>query len=167
MPATPPDWLQAGAVGRPHGLDGSFHVTRPRPELLELEMEVSVAGAARRIVRRAGTPVRPIIRLEGCEDRTAAEALHGERLLAARDVAPALPEGEWWAEELEGCSVHDGAARVGTVARMLVLPSCEVLEVERPGLEPLLVPMVRDAVREVDVAARRIDIDMRFLGEEA
>ena len=29
----------------------------------------------------------------------------------------------------------------------------------------LLVPMVRDAVREIDVAARRIDVDLDFLGE--
>ena len=29
----------------------------------------------------------------------------------------------------------------------------------------LLVPMVRDAVRSVDVGARRIDVDLAFLGE--
>ena len=28
-------WLYAGRVGRPHGLDGSFHVTRPNVQLLE------------------------------------------------------------------------------------------------------------------------------------
>ena len=28
------EWLVAGVVGRPHGLDGSFHVARPRPQLL-------------------------------------------------------------------------------------------------------------------------------------
>jgi 16S rRNA processing protein RimM len=50
------------------------------------------------------------------------------------------------------------------VVRLLGLPSCEVLEVERSG-GPLLVPLVSDAVRSVDVAARRIDVDLRFLGE--
>ena len=49
---------------------------------------------------------------------------------------------------------------------MLPLPSCEALEValRRTGGE-LLVPMVRDAIRSVDVAARRIDVDLAFLGE--
>jgi ribosomal 30S subunit maturation factor RimM len=28
------------------------------------------------------------------------------------------------------------------------------------------VPLVRDAVRSVDVGARRIEVDLRFLGEE-
>ena len=167
MPSKLSDWFDAGAVGRPHGLDGSFYVTLPRPELLERDMEVTLAGTARRIVRRAGTPARPIVRLEGCDDRDTAEALRGEHLLVPRDRAPALPDGEWWPEELAGCEVHDGGRRVGTVLRMLALPSCEVLEVEREAGETLLVPMVRDAVRDVDVAAQRIDVDLRFLGEDA
>ena len=49
---------------------------------------------------------------------------------------------------------------------MLELPSCEVLEVERPdGAGDLLVPLVTDAVREVDIERRVIDIDLEFLGE--
>jgi 16S rRNA processing protein RimM len=48
---------------------------------------------------------------------------------------------------------------------MVALPSCEALEVERPGAAELLVPLVRDAVRSVDVAAGVIDVDLGFLGE--
>jgi 16S rRNA processing protein RimM len=76
-----------------------------------------------------------------------------------------LEEGEYWAHELEGCAVWDGGRRLGEVRRMLPLPSCEVLEVERDCGGELLVPMVRDAIRSVDVAARRIDVDLAFLGE--
>jgi 16S rRNA processing protein RimM len=161
-----PGWLPVGTVGSPHGLDGSFHVTRPRAELLPLGASVLVAGAERRIVRRAGTDSRPIVRLEGCDDRTAAELLRGEELRVAQDQAPELEPDEWWAEELEGCSVHDGGRSVGTVTRLLALPSCEVLEVSRgDGQRELLVPLVRDAVRSVDVARKEIEIDLRFLGE--
>ncbi len=59
----------------------------------------------------------------------------------------------------------DGAAPVGVVRRMVGLPSCEALEVQRAGGVELLVPLVREAVRSVDVAARRIDVDLAFLGE--
>jgi 16S rRNA processing protein RimM len=48
---------------------------------------------------------------------------------------------------------------------MLPLPSCEALEVAREGAPDLLVPMVRDAIRSVDVRARRIDVNLSFLGE--
>ncbi|HEU0316014.1 MAG TPA: hypothetical protein VFR49_01725, partial [Solirubrobacteraceae bacterium] len=75
------DGLRAGRVGRPHGLDGSFYVTRPRPALLELGMTVTVDGRRTAIVRRAGTDARPILRVEGCETRASAEALRGVDLV--------------------------------------------------------------------------------------
>jgi 16S rRNA processing protein RimM len=158
------EWLRAGTVGRPHGLDGSFHVVQPSPGLLEVGTLVRVAERERAVERRAGTASRVIVRLEGCEDREGAEALRGAELLVPREYAPPLEEDEWWAEDLEGCAVHDGERVVGTVRRLLALPSCEVLEVERDG-EDLLVPLVSDAVRDVDLERRTIDIDLAFLGE--
>jgi 16S rRNA processing protein RimM len=55
---------------------------------------------------------------------------------------------------------------VGVVRQLLELPSCEVLEVQRPEGGDLLVPLVSDAVREVDLERRAIDVDLHFLGEE-
>jgi len=162
-----PAQLSAGRVGRPHGLDGSFYVTRPLPRLLVLGASVSVGGRTRAIDRRAGTDARPIVRLEGLAAREDAVELRGAELLVEAAEAPALAEGEWWAHELEGCEVYDGERRLGEVVGLLELPSCEALEVRREGArEPLLVPMVKDAVRRVDVAARRIEVDRGFLGLE-
>jgi 16S rRNA processing protein RimM len=157
--------VEAGRVGRPHGLDGSFHVTRPDARLLPLGGTVTVAGAPVKIERRAGTEERPILRLEGHAGREAAEALRGEPLWVARADLPALEPGEYWAHELEGCAVVDGDVEIGVVRRMVPLPSCEALEVSRPAGGDLLVPLVRDAVRSIDVAARRIDVDLAFLGD--
>jgi len=160
--------LEAGRVGRAHGLDGSFYVTTPRPRLLVLGTSVTVAGRRTAIVRRAGTEQRPIVRLEGVEDRAAADALRGTVMRVEELEAPPLGEGEWWAHELEGCAVVDGDQLVGTVSRMIELPSCEALEVRRErGGAPLVVPMVKDAIRRVAVAERRIEVDMAFLGEAA
>lgn len=159
-------WLRAGVVGRPHGLDGSFHVADPVAGLLELGVEVQVGGVVRRVDRVAGHERRLILRLEGCEGRDAAERLRGREIRVARDVIPPLGEDEWWATDLEGCAVRDGSLEVGVVSRLLALPSCEVLEVTRPGGRPdLLIPLIKDAVRGVDLEQRVIDVDLRFLGE--
>jgi len=158
------DILEAGRVGRPHGLDGSFHVTRPDPRLLDGAEELLIDGRPERIDRRAGTPERPILRLAGHTGREAAEALRGAQLGVPLARAPVLEANEYWAHELEGCAVVDGARHVGEVRRLVPLPSCEALEVAREGGGELLVPMVRDAIRSVDVAARRIDVDLAFLG---
>jgi len=159
-------WLHAGRVGRPHGLDGSFHVTRPNPQLLENAQTVMIDDQEFAITRRAGTPQRLILRLAEHENRAAAEALRGKDMLVARVDAPELAPDEWWAEDLVGCTVRDGEREVGTVRRLVELPSCEMLEVERTRGGELLVPLVSDAVREVDLDRRAIDVDLRFLGEE-
>jgi 16S rRNA processing protein RimM len=158
--------LHAGRVGRPHGLDGSFHVTGANPQLLRAAEHVLVDGVERTIDRRAGYDGNVILRLAGCTSREDAEALRGHELLIAREQAPELEQDEWWAEDLEGCVVRDGARIVGNVRRLLALPSCEVLEVERiDGGDALLVPLVSDAVRQVDLDRGEIEIDLVFLGE--
>lgn len=130
-------------------------------------MTVVIAEEPRRITRRAGQANRPIIAVEGCLDRPAAQALQGQELLARREEAPDLPEDEWWVDDLEGCRVRDGERVVGKVARLLSLPSVDVLEITRGSDEPdLLVPLVDDAVRSVDVNRREIEIDLHFLGQE-
>jgi 16S rRNA processing protein RimM len=142
-------------------------VAEPNAPLLRATKTVKVGEVERDIVRLAGHDKRLILRIEGCDDRAAAEALRGHTLLVARNSAPDLGEDEWWAEDLEGLAVCDGDREVGTVTKLLALPSCEVLEVERnEGGDPLLVPLVSDAVRTVDLATKQIDIDLKFLGEE-
>lgn len=169
--------MTAGRVGRAHGLDGSFYVTGARPRLLMLGTHVTVAGPganglSAKLVRRAGTDEHPIVRLEGVEDRNAAEAVRGAELTVALAAAPSLGEEEWWASELEGCEVFDGERLLGTVTKLVELPSCEALEISLAAesladrgrsAAPLLVPMVRDAIRYVDPAQGRIDVDMSFL----
>jgi 16S rRNA processing protein RimM len=171
--------VPAGRVGRAHGLDGSFYVTGARPRLLAVGTTVRLDGHRVTVVRRAGTDEHPIVRLEEVKDRPAAEALRGRELTVELAQAPALEEGEWWAQELTGCEVVDGERHVGTVIGLMELPSCEALEVRlgasdadgqhRPAgssAGELLVPMVRDAIRYVDPKCRRIDVNMAFLGED-
>jgi 16S rRNA processing protein RimM len=120
----------------------------------------------RTITHMSGHDRGVILRVDGCEDRNDARSLGGAEILVARSHAPELGPDEWWAEDLEGCVVHDREAHVGVVRRMLSLPSCEVLEVERPGAaSALLVPLVSDAVRTVDITRGLIDVDLTFLGE--
>ena len=161
------DWLAGGRVGRPHGLDGSFHVLEPRAALLELGATVRIGDRETEIVRRAGTDDRPIVRLDGVDDARGGRVRCAASSCSCRaSAAPALEDDEWWAEDLVGCRVVDGARELGRVERLMPLPSCEALEVAA-GDETFLVPLVRDAVRSVDVAAKVIDVDVAFLGDTA
>ncbi len=142
--------VTAGAVGRSHGLDGSFHVEHPQHPL-ERGTVVTLEGDERVVERRAGTDRKPLVRLGGIGTREAVVALRGKLLL----VEATLGEGEWLAEDLVGCRVEG----LGAVVRLIDAPSCDLLELE--GGE--LVPLISDAVRAVDLEARTIEIDRRFL----
>lgn len=144
----------AGRVGRPHGLDGSFHVREARHPLAEGTVVV-VDGARHRVERRAGTDATPLVKLDGVPDRESAAALTGSSLEVADDHPP-LDEGEWLAADLVGCEV----AGLGTVQRVITGPSCDVLELD----DGTLVPLVTDAVTAIDAGARRIEVDRHFLG---
>jgi 16S rRNA processing protein RimM len=157
--------ISAGRVGRPHGLDGGFYVTGARSRLLAVGVSVLVGDRRLTIERRGGTDERPILRLAGIEDRDAVTALRGLEIEVSVEQAPTLGRGEWWAHQLEGCLVADGEHEIGTVARLIELPSCEALEVRREQGEALLVPMVKDAIRSVDVETKRIEVDLAFLGQ--
>jgi 16S rRNA processing protein RimM len=132
-------------------------VTGVEPSLL-LD-RVTVAGVERAVVRRAGTEANPILRLDGIETREAVEALRGEPLLVDRVEAPPLEPDEYYAEDLVGCAVVDGERAVGEVARVIAYPSCEALVVG-----DLLIPLIDDAVRTIDLDARVIDVSLEFLG---
>ncbi len=163
------DWLEAGRIGRPHGLDGSFYVTQPRPALLTCGALVRVGEHESEVVRRAGTDERPILRLVIAASREAVEGLRGQALRVPRSAAAPLDEEEWYAADLVGCEVVDVQAgvTVGRVRELIGLPSCEALAVPRQAGPELLVPLVKDCVRSVDIASSRIDIDLAFLGEPA
>jgi 16S rRNA processing protein RimM len=140
--------VTAGRVGKPHGLDGSFYVERPRHPLPE-GLAVTVLDRSHRISRRAGTDDRPLIQLSGVEDP---RRLRGEIML----VEDELEEGEWLADDLVGLEV----AGMGRVARLIDAPSCTVLELD----DGTLVPLVSDAIARIDVDAGEIRVNRDFLG---
>jgi 16S rRNA processing protein RimM len=152
--------LPVGRVGRPHGLDGSFHVQDAREGAWSVGLKIQVGELPAVVVGLKGTAADPLVRLDVTPDREAADALRGRRLVVPDVETPALGDDEYAAEDLEGCVVADGDRELGTVRRLVVLPSVEALELD----DGRLVPLVRDCVRSVDVAAKRIDIDEGFLG---
>lgn len=101
-----------------------------------------------------------IARIDGVDDRNAAEALKGARLFVERDRLPKARRGEVYIADLIGLPAIDLAgAAVGHVSRVLNYGAGDVLEIERPGRDALLLPFSDRMVPEVDVAAGRVVVD--------
>jgi 16S rRNA processing protein RimM len=143
--------VTAGRVGRAHGRDGSFYV-QDADHPLTAGTTVLVGARPHTVERRAGGDDRPLIRLSGVGDRGALEPLRGELLLVEEELAA----GEWLAGDLIGCEVPG----LGRVERVLDGPSCDLLELE----DGTLVPLVSDAIANIDPDAGRIEVRLDFLG---
>jgi 16S rRNA processing protein RimM len=154
------DEVRIGRVGRLHGKEGAFVVLDPteRLTLLDPGRTVTIGEREMTVAWRRGTAERPLVKLEGADGRD----LRGEAITVPRAALGALPEGEFLVDDLVGCDVFDGPRRLGRVRDVLLLPSVDVLEVEADE-QPLLVPLVADAVRMVDVDGSRIDVDSAFV----
>lgn len=146
-----------GVVGRPHGVRGEVAVAprtdepdrrfAPGQQLRSEDSPHTLTVASMRW--HSG---RLLVHFAGLDDRTAAEAVRGLRLVV--DVDPdERPEepGEFYDRQLVGLAVlTDDGVRVGEVVDVLHLPAQDVLEV-RTAAGLRLVPFVADLVPEVDV----------------
>ena len=131
----------------------SIWLAREEGDPKAVEAHVRAVGSGRRGEAR--------LALEGVGSREAAEALRG-RLVQARveDLGP-LAAGEYYQYELVGCRVEDVEGRVlGVVQGIWETGAPDVLVVVDADRRELLIPAAGEILREVDVAARRITVDV-------
>ena len=148
------DRVVIGRVGKPHGLDGSFYVEQPSrderwwrvgAQLLAGGCEVQVVGA-----RRAQS--RPVIRVEPPVER-------GAPIEVERSALPPTEEDEYYAFELVGLAVEEeGGRTLGVVQSVEPGVANDVLELD----SGILLPMIEDCVRSVDLSAGRIVVAAGF-----
>jgi 16S rRNA processing protein RimM len=100
-----------------------------------------------------------IVQAPEITSREQAEELRGAELFVPRARLPAPDEDEFYREDLIGLDVVDlsGAPR-GRVAAVVNHGAGDVIEIETDG-DILLLPFTREAVPEIDLAARRLVID--------
>ena len=152
-----PDRLvQVGRVGRPHGTDGAFVVEQASDDdrRWEVGAVVIVDGAPARVtlMRRVGSG-RRAIRLDRPVPRGA------ELSVRLRDLPPPEPDS-YYAFQLVGLDVvDDEGAPVGVVADVMPGPANDNLELG----DGRLVPLIEDAIREIDLEGRRIVVAKGFL----
>lgn len=174
---TPRRVLGVATLTRPHGVRGELKL-RSSPDMLDVlrqvcEADVDVVlrmpdGHERPVAIRElrGSDAAAIIQLEGVEDRSAAEQLRGAVLAVERAMLPQLEEDEYYLADLEGCDVIDAASGrvVGSVRRAEALPANVVLTIVTGDGRTIYAPLADDAVPVVDVDARRVEVDLQFLG---
>ena len=100
-----------------------------------------------------------ILKLEGADDRNAAEALRGKELYITEDDLPELPEGQYYVRDLIGMSVtEEDGNLLGHVIDVLQNTAQDIFEVESENGKKLLIPKVDQFVLDIDAEKREITV---------
>jgi 16S rRNA processing protein RimM len=160
-----------GAVAGAHGTHGELRIrwlgdgsgNLMRAKRIALGRDAGDPGSRWYEVNRAapgrGREVR--VELKGVETREGAEALAGLLAMVEMTDLEPLPPGEHYWFEWIGCTVYASDGRtLGTVRELWDAGAHDVLVVEDQTGRELLLPVAQALLREVDVAARRIVIEV-------
>lgn len=145
-----------GRVGRPHGIDGAFFVEQPSEDARwwKTGARFLAGGAQVEVVAHRTSSGRPVIKVEPPVER-------GALLEVDRADLPPTAEDEYYAFELVGLQVVEETGRpLGTVKAVTPGVANDVLELD----SGVLLPMVEDCVRVVDVSGGRIEVAEGFAG---
>lgn len=96
-----------------------------------------------------------IVAFEGIEDAGAAERLVGATIVRPREEI-VLADGEYFDDDLVGCTLMQDDRPVGIVRSVLHYPAQDILQLESGAL----VPMVRALIREIAPAKKIIRVEL-------
>ena len=156
------DWLSVGKIVGVQGLQGELRVNpasdfperfmAPGPRWLRSRKGGEPTEIQLKKGRQLPGKVLFVVRFEGIDNRSAAEALVGQELLVSADDRPELAEGEFHLLDLVGLEARlkaDGPA-IGTVSD-LISGGNDLLEITTADGRKLLIPFVKAIVPEVQL----------------
>jgi len=148
-------------IGAPHGLRGDVRVRSFGEDPLALgdfKQLYSESGAVFRITSlRTAKGDMLIARFKGVADRSAAEALSGMKLYVERNQLPDPAEDEFYQTDLVGCTAVDETGEtVGEVLAVMNFGAGDLLDIQVPDGESILVPFTESFIPRVDIANRQV-----------
>jgi 16S rRNA processing protein RimM len=154
-------WIEIGQIVKSHGLAGRVKVLsylesdRLLPSLKDAWIGRNPDSARRYPIENVRPEGRThySLKLEGVEDRNAADALRGLTVSVPYDSLETLPENEYYWEDLVGLAVvtEDGKS-LGRIETIFPTGSNDVF-VCREGGREILLPAIAEVIRSVDIRA--------------
>jgi 16S rRNA processing protein RimM len=159
----PPASVRVGFVRRAVGLGGEVEVEPlgDNPRRFQPGSVMRAGGGEVRVERAQPSGAHGLrLKLAGIDGRDAADRLRGKYLEVAATELAELPGGEYYEWQLQGLHVVDpGGHALGRLEEVLEYPANDVYRVRGPGGE-LLIPAIREVVREIDLGAGRMVVDV-------
>lgn len=156
LKTSPSDRVLIGRIVGSFGIKGEVKIQplTDFEERFDLGQTVFVRSSPRKIESSRFHKGQWLLGLEGCTSRSAAEELQWEDVYASSEGRPELPQDTFLTKDLIGMEVfeEDGTS-LGVVEDVLPYPAHDLFQVGA-----ILIPVVKEFVRAVDPAARRITV---------
>jgi 16S rRNA processing protein RimM len=161
---TEPDLITVGKLGRPRGIHGEMYITPmtdfPDRFLGLKEIYLGTRGAWEKITVVSSRLVsgRPVIELEKVTSKEIASRYTNRDLAVPRDQLVDLPEDTYFVFDLIGAEVINEATgeKVGELIDVVQYPANDVYVIRGLDGTELLCPAIKEFVREIDAAAKRV-----------
>ena len=162
--------LPLGIASRAHGVRGEIRVlTELDPRYLKEVTAVIVCGREYKVEKARFADGAALFKLEGVDDRDAADALRGEVMLPD-SVKISLPQDEFFIDDLIGCRVRiDGdESYSGEIYDVLRNGAADVWCVRgENGSADFMMPQVKGVVKEYALDNKLVVLDGQRLAEVA
>jgi 16S rRNA processing protein RimM len=161
-PEPRPGFVAVGFVRGPHGLRGELKVDPLTDHAQRFQRGASLwAGDRTYTVRSSRMHQKTLLlQIEGVDTRGQAETWRDLLLEIPETELPALAEGEYYRYQLLGMEVADGEGQsLGRIEEVLDTGANDVYAVRNSDGE-LLLPAIDTVVRQVDVAAGRMVVEV-------
>lgn len=155
-----------GHVLRPQGIKGEVKV-EPLTDYIERFEELDYilleedSGYGRVMIEKSRyMQDHVVLKLEGYDDRTAAEELRDQYLWIPRSMARELPGDTYFIADIIGCNVYTHKGNLlGLIKDIIRTGSNDVYVIESEHGENILIPALKKVVRRVDIENKSITID--------
>lgn len=154
--------ILVGVIGAAHGTRGELRLKSytGEPGAIAAYGPLSTADGSRRFRITGARLLKDdmlVVRIEGVDDRTAAESLTNTRLFVSRAALPAPEEDEFYHADLVGLSAETvSGVPVGRIVGLQDFGAGDLVEIAPPHGESILVPFTRAFVPVVDLGAGRV-----------
>lgn len=153
-----------GTIVAPHGVRGDIRIlpqTEHPEQFLDLDYLLLDDGRTLHLTNARFHKRMALVKCREVNNMNEAELLRGQKVFIRTEDLPELEEGEFYVADLLGCKVIDtGGAEIGELKDVISTGSNDVYVVAASGGKELLVPALKQHVKEINPEERRIVVEL-------
>lgn len=162
------NYYDVGQVLTTHGLKGEVKVSLitdfPEKRFAPGSKLALKNNPAHRLTVQKGRPFKEfwLVQFKEITDIEQAQKLRGQTLVVSEKEQQALPAGSYYYHDILGCSVYNQqrGQKIGRIVDIETTGANDIWLVKTEQGQEFWLPYIKDVVKNIDVAHKRIEVEM-------